>query len=63
MFEDEMTEEHLATTAEEYYRVTRQEIHDEKLACARAYISALEGLVCMLKRERHVAGQAMLSWK
>ncbi len=49
MFEDEMTEEHMVRTAEEYYRVTEQEKHEEKLAEARAYIAALEGLIGCLK--------------
>jgi hypothetical protein len=51
MFEDEMTEEHLARTAEEYERVTIGERHEERLARAQAYIRALEAHIAWLKRE------------
>jgi spore coat protein CotH len=49
MFEDEMTEDHIVRTIEEYDRVTQQEIHDEQIAAMRAYISALEAQVLLLK--------------
>ncbi|WP_156927854.1 hypothetical protein [Bradyrhizobium sp. Tv2a-2] len=43
MFEDEMTEEHIARTEAEYRAVTRQEVRDQKLADDRAHQRALAG--------------------
>ena len=45
MFEDEMTEEHMARTEEDYQRATRQEIHDSKVDEMRAMTVAMQGLV------------------
>lgn len=61
MFEDEMTEDHLATTAAEYYRVTSEEQHDERMAVAKAYISSLEGMICSLRRRDRDATMALLA--
>lgn len=52
MFEDDMTEQNLATTAEDYYRVTDQERHEERMAVAQAYIRSLEATIFMLKHRR-----------
>jgi hypothetical protein len=62
MFDDEMTEADLARTSEEYYRVTNQEIHEEKMACAIAYISALEAQIFSLKSQRHADSLALVSY-
>ena len=63
MYEDEMTEAHLAETAEDYYRVTQQEKHDEAIAQARAYIASLEAMVCMLKRQRSQDTLALMAMR
>lgn len=60
MWEDEMTEENLAVTAEEYNRVTRNEIHDEKMAVAQAYIRALEAQVFGLKYQATLQSRALV---
>lgn len=60
MFEDEMTEEHICRTAEEYYRLNTAEIQEERLAVARAYITALEGQIAILKWRDRMATLAML---
>lgn len=61
MFEDEMTEENLARTAEDYYKVTQMERHNEQIAVMRAYISALESKVFGLTYQRHRDTLAMLA--
>ena len=43
MFEDEMTEEHMARTDAEYQAVTRQEVFVEELAQAKSVASGLIG--------------------
>lgn len=45
MFEDEMTEEHMARTEEDYQRVTRQEIHDGKIDEMRTMTVTMQDLV------------------
>ena len=44
LFEDEMTEEHVARTEDDYQRVTRQEIHDGLMDEARALTGAVLSL-------------------
>jgi hypothetical protein len=61
MYDDEMTEDMLASTSEEYYRVTQQEKHDEAIACARAYIASLEAAVAMMKRRQSQDTLALMS--
>lgn len=61
MFEDEMQECHLAATAEDYYRVTEAERHEEKLARAQAYIRALEAQVAWMRHQSHNATLAMMA--
>jgi len=46
LFEDEMTEEHMAHGESEYQRTTWAEVHDEKLAQMRALVASLEALGC-----------------
>jgi hypothetical protein len=45
MFEDEMTEDHIARTEAEYRRVTRQEVKEQELADERALAAALRSEV------------------
>ena len=59
MYDDEMTEADLASTAEDYYRVTQQEVHDEQIAVMRAYIASLEAVACMLRRRSQADTLAM----
>lgn len=61
MYDDEMTEDMLATTGDDYWRVTQQDKHDEQIACARAYIASLEATVAMLKRQRHTDTLALMA--
>lgn len=61
MYEDEMTEDMLAATGDDYRRATQQDKHDEAIACARAYIASLEATVAMLKRQRHNDTLALMS--
>lgn len=58
MFDDEMTEAEMARTSKEYYAVTRQEIHDERMAVAQAYIRALEAQIFSLKYQETVRARA-----
>jgi hypothetical protein len=58
MFEDEMTEENLATTAADYYRVTECERHEESLARAKAYIAALEAKIHAMEYHKRAADNA-----
>lgn len=51
VFEDEMTEEHLARTEAEYRRVTDQEIHEERVAVAQAFARSAAALLPYVKRE------------
>lgn len=62
MREDEMTEEDVARTAEEYTRVTRDEIHDEKMAVAQAYIRALEAQVFGLRYQATLQSRALAAF-
>jgi hypothetical protein len=48
MFEDEMTEDHIVRTDDEYRRVTEQEIADEKLAQFKSIAASLQALACLL---------------
>lgn len=50
MFEDEMTEDHMARTEAEYQRVTEQEIMDEKLAQFKALAAGIAGVAASLCR-------------
>lgn len=43
MFEDEMTEDQMVRTDDEYRRLTAQEIEEEKLAQAKAQAAGLAG--------------------
>ena len=51
-FEDEMTEEHLARTEEDYQRVTRQEVHDGLMDEARALTGAILSLADAMMEAR-----------
>ena len=62
MFEDEMTEEHLARTGDEYRRVTEQDKHDEQIAIMRAYIVSLEATVSMLKYKQTISDRGFLAY-
>lgn len=62
MFDDEMTEQNVVRTAEEYYRVTQQEKHDEQMAVMRAYITSLEAMVFSLKYRRQQDTRALMAW-
>lgn len=60
MFEDEMQESDLVKTAEDYYRVTDAELHDEKLARAQSYIRALEAQVAWMKQRQSADTVALM---
>jgi hypothetical protein len=59
MFEDEMTEDNLAVTAADYYRVTESERHEENLARAKAYIRALEAKIHAMEYHKRAADNAL----
>ena len=52
MFEDEMTEDHAVRTDDEYRRIVEAELHEEKMAQAKATEAVLNGLAIMALRNR-----------